>query len=132
MKSCLQEMNRFPPMWDLGIEKKILGTVSGYHGVTWGLNAEEHGQAIQKQLQIHAISFGGEVLFWFFFSLGQHQESSVCFIFHIVTTSFLKLWYAFVQIIVENYTAFILSFFPGQVHRHRNSNIYSSLIKIGK
>lgn len=61
----------FPTRWALRIEKQILGTVSGYYGVTCGLNVQEYEQDIQKQPQVAAIfiflTFGkGDAVIFFF------------------------------------------------------------------
>lgn len=63
----------FRARWDIRTEEEILGTVSGYHGVTLGFNVEDHGHDIQKHLQTEAVItlFCGEIYFQkkFFFSL---------------------------------------------------------------
>lgn len=63
----------FPTRWALRIENQILGTVSGYHGVTWKVNVQDYEQDIQKQPQIswHFYLFnfwkgGGECYDFFF------------------------------------------------------------------
>lgn len=77
----------FPTRWALRIEKQILGTVSGYYGVTCGLNVQEYEQDIQKQPQVAAIfiflTFGKGDAVIFFFPDVKNQLPALFFTFSL-------------------------------------------------